>query len=267
MPTLTDLSIILPVLNERDNLAELIPELTQALTPLVDSLEILVVDDSSSDGTDALMAALSEHDGRIKYVSRLGKEKSLPQSLADGILAARYPHVAWMDADGSMPATALGGLLAAYRKLEDERSLIVGSRFAPGGGFKGVEVVGETRFLEVIRNLRDSNDSLSAVILSRILNRYLWLILDRCCRDLASGFVVAAKEDVLRIGLRGSYGDYCVRFIYLAHRAGYQIVEVPYTCLVRRHGESKTGTTLWGLIRRGVPYVLLPFRIRRQGVA
>jgi len=264
MPALHQLSVVLPVLNERDNLAELIPELCAVLTPAVDDLELIVVDDSSTDGTENLMAELASSDERIRYVSRVGLARSLPNSLSDGVRAARFPHVAWMDADGSMPATALGGLLAAYRKLEDERSLIVGSRFAPGGGFKGVEVVGETRFLEVIRNLRDSNDSLSAVILSRILNRYLWLLLNRCCRDLASGFVVAAKSDVLRLGLRGSYGDYCVRFIYLADRAGLQIIEVPYTCLVRRHGYSKTGTTLWGLIKRGIPYVLLPFRIRRN---
>lgn len=266
VPALNALSVVLPVLNERDNLAELIPELTDVLTPLVNSLEILVVDDSSTDGTDELMATLVRHNDRITYISRRGQEKSLPQSLSDGVQAAKHPHVAWMDADGSMSADSLGSLFAAYQELGDERTVVVGSRFVSGGGFKGVEIAGETRFWEVIKNLRDSNDSVSAVILSRLLNRYLWLMLDRCCRDLASGFIVAAKSDVLGIGLRGTYGDYCVRFIYLAHRAGYRIAEVPYVCLMRRHGESKTGTTLWGLIRRGIPYVSLPFKIRRQQV-
>lgn len=264
MPALTQLSIILPVLNERDNLAELIPELLEVLSPSLDGMEVIVVDDSSTDGTDSLLADLSQRDTRIRYLSRVGQTRSLPKSLTDGVNAATYPHVAWMDADGSMPPTSLRDVIDAYCNASDKPRLAVGSRFAVGGGFKGIEVVGETSIWQVIRNLRGSNDSLSAVILSRILNRYLWLLLNRCCRDLASGFVVAAKRDVLRLGLQGSYGDYCVRFIYLAHRAGLQIIEVPYTCLVRRHGYSKTGTTLWGLVKRGIPYVLLPLRIRRN---
>ncbi|MFZ9706789.1 MAG: polyprenol monophosphomannose synthase, partial [Ilumatobacteraceae bacterium] len=63
-----------------------------------------------------------------------------------------------------------------------------------------------------------------------------------------------------------SYGYYCVRFIYLAHKMGFPLKEVPYVCLVRRHGYSKTGTTLWGLIKRGLPYVALPIRIRRSSL-
>jgi dolichol-phosphate mannosyltransferase len=168
-----------------------------------------------------------------------------------------------MDADGSMPPESLVDLVRAYRSSSEINPIVVGSRFITGGGFKGVETVGETSVLQVIRNLRNSNDSLSAVLLSRVLNGYLWLLLGRCCRDLASGFVIASKEVVLNIGLRGSYGDYCVRFIYLAHRRGNRIVEVPYVCQVRRHGYSKTGTTLWGLIKRGAPYVILPLSVRK----
>jgi len=44
MSSLTQLSVVLPVLNERDNLAELIPELCSALSPVLDAVEIIVVD-------------------------------------------------------------------------------------------------------------------------------------------------------------------------------------------------------------------------------
>jgi dolichol-phosphate mannosyltransferase len=263
MSSLAQLSVVLPVLNERDNLAELIPELCSALSPVLEGLEIIVVDDSSTDGTDLLLADLASRDARVRYISRKGLPASLPESLTDGVRAASFDHVAWMDADGSMPPESLVDLVRAYRSSSEINPIVVGSRFIKGGGFKGVETVGETSVLQVIRNLRNSNDSLSAVLLSRVLNGYLWLLLGRCCRDLASGFVIASKEGVLNIGLRGSYGDYCVRFIYLAHRRGNCIVEVPYVCQVRRHGYSKTGTTLWGLIKRGAPYVILPFSVRR----
>lgn len=263
MSSLSQLSVVLPVLNERDNLAELIPELLSALSPVLEAVEIIVVDDSSADGTDLLLADLTSRDARIRYISRVGQPASLPESLSDGVRAASFVHVAWMDADGSMPPASLVDLVEAYRSSTDIDPVVVGSRFITGGGFKGVETVGETSVVQVMRNLRNSNDSLSAVLLSRVLNRYLWLLLGRCCRDLASGFIVSSKENVVKIGLSGSYGDYCVRFIYLAHRRGKRIVEVPYVCQVRRHGYSKTGTTLWGLVKRGAPYVALPINVRK----
>ncbi|MFM8644764.1 MAG: glycosyltransferase [Actinomycetota bacterium] len=264
MPSLDQLSVVLPVLNERDNLAELIPELITQLSPFTDSLEVIVVDDSSTDGTDVLLADLGRHDERVRYIPRSGRSASLPNSIADGIHAARFSHVVWLDADGSMPPTTVVELVNAYRTSTEVDPVVVGSRFVSGGGFKGVETVGETRWWQVVRNLRHSNDSIAAVLLSRILNRYLWFVLGRCCRDLASGFVVIRRDTALRLGFEGSYGDYCVRFIYLAHRSHHRIIEVPYVCLVRRHGYSKTGTTLVGLVRRGLPYLTLPFRVRRS---
>jgi len=264
MPSLNQVSVVLPVLNERDNLAELIPELITQLSPLIDSLEIIVVDDSSTDGTDVLLADLGKHDERVRYIQRTGRPASLPNSIAEGIQAARLSHVVWLDADGSMPPGTVVELVNAYRASTEFDPIVVGSRFVSGGGFKGLEIVGETRWWQVIRNIRHSNDSVTAVLLSRILNRYLWLVLGRCCRDLASGFVVIRRDTALRLGFKGSYGDYCVRFIYLAHRSRHRIIEVPYVCLVRRHGYSKTGTTLVSLVRRGLPYLTLPFRVRQS---
>jgi dolichol-phosphate mannosyltransferase len=263
MDSLRHLSVVLPVINERDNLAELIPELCNALSPLVENFEIIVVDDSSTDGTDLLVADLAIKESRLRYFSRIGKPASLPMSLSDGIYAASFDHVAWMDADGSMPPTTLVDLVNAYRFSLEAEPIVVGSRFVFGGGFKGIETVGETSVLQLVRNLRNSNDSLTAVLLSRVLNRYLWVLLGRCCHDLASGFVVASRQSAIQIGLRGSYGDYCVRFIYFAHRQGHRIIEVPYVCQLRRYGYSKTGTTLWELIKRGLPYIALPLTIRR----
>ncbi|MFM7080455.1 MAG: glycosyltransferase, partial [Actinomycetota bacterium] len=107
MPALDRLSVILPVLNERDNLTELIPELCDALAPVLDDFEVIVVDDSSTDGTDYLMSELSRSDGRIRFLQRDGRPRSLPQSIEEGVRAAKFEHVGWMDADGSMPALSL----------------------------------------------------------------------------------------------------------------------------------------------------------------
>jgi dolichol-phosphate mannosyltransferase len=261
-----NLSLILPVLDERENLEVLIPRLIESLSACTHEFEILVVDDSSMDGTPDFVEAFGLLEPRVKLVRRISSVPSLPQSLLLGVREARFGNVAWMDADNSMPPESLEILINTYSSDSGSdsgsRLIVVGSRFVGGGGFKGVEIVGETGIITALKNVRDSNDSVAAVILSRLLNWYLWLFLGRFCRDLASGFIVTSKECVLEFGLVGAYGDYCARFLYRAHLTGVVVREVPYVCQVRAYGESKTGTNLIQLVLRGLPYVLLPWRIR-----
>lgn len=258
---IASVSVVLPVINERANLETLIPEIVSVLTDRGVSYEVIVADDGSTDGTGTWLADLVKTNPAIRHLDRAGKSRSLPRSILDGVTAANSDYVLWMDADGSMPAALFPRLLDAMESVGPE-TVVVGSRFVKGGGFKGVEVVGETSWLQIYRNIKNSNDSLAAVVLSRMLNRFLWLTLERCCRDLATGFVLARRSDVLKFGLSGSYGDYCVRFLYNVHRSAYNIVEVPFINEVRRHGESKTGSNLWDYFRRGLPYVVLPIQLR-----
>ena len=116
----------------------------------------------------------------------------------------------------------------------------------------------------IITNIRQSNDSLLAVALSGLLHYYLWISMQCCCRDLASGFIVMSRSRAREIGIIGDYGDYCPRLIFLAHLKGLTIVEVPYVIQLRVHGASKTGATTKQLIRRGLPYLLTPWSTRRE---
>lgn len=255
------LSVILPVINERDNLVDLIPEITAVLEARSVKYEIIVVDDGSTDGTKELLAELARTNSDVKHLVRTGMPQSLPKSIMDGVNLAKSCHVVWMDADGSMPPEVISTLMERFED-SSKPTVVVGSRFVPGGGFKGIEVVGETSWKQIYRNVRDSNDSLVAVVLSRILNKYLWLTLNRCCRDLATGFVLTERATVLTLSLHGSYGDYCVRFLYEVNQMGFAITEVPFVNQLRRHGDSKTGSSLWDYLRRGAPYVVLPIRLR-----
>ena len=261
MKRVQSLTVILPVIDEKDNLAILIPEINSVLSARELKYEVIVVDDGSTDGTEQLLEAMSKVIPRVRHFTRSARPKSLPQSIMDGAAQAATSHVLWMDADGSMPPETIPELLDEF-EAANQPSIVVGSRFAPGGGFKGIEIVGETSWRQIHRNIRDSNDSLLAVVLSRILNKYLWLSLNRCCRDLATGFVLAERSLVMSLGLRGSYGDYCVRFLFRAHQMGVSIVEVPFINQVRIHGMSKTGSNLWDYLRRGIPYVMLPIVLR-----
>ena len=256
-------SIVLPVINERPNLEILIPELLRVCDALGIQCEVIVADDGSDDGTSQFIESYNSSDSRVRIIDRSGRSRSLPDSINDGVANSKFDYILWMDADGSMPPSVLNDLIASFETygLRGE-TIVVGSRFVKGGGFKGSDGSGKTRLLQAHRNLRTTNDSFAAMILSRILNRYLWIMLGRCCKDPASGFVLARRTFLLSNRLVGSYGDYCPRLLFSAKKQNVQIVEVPYICLPRQFGVSKTGVTLRQLIKRGVPYVLLPFRIR-----
>ena len=260
-PQISGLSIILPVIDERKNLEVLIPELLAVCSNI--DVEIIVSDDSSVDGTKNFINQLNMTDKRISHIDRSGLSQSLPDSINDGISIAIYDHVLWMDADGSMPASVIPDLIQQFnRGLEKKHIVVVGSRFVPGGGFKGANLSEKTSLKQARKNLRETNDSFTAMILSRLLNRYLWLTLGRCCKDPASGFVLTNRSYFSGRHLKGSYGDYCPRFLFDAHTHGSLIYEVPYVCIPRQFGTSKTGETLFQLIRRGFPYLLVPARIR-----
>ena len=257
------ISIVLPVINERPNLEILIPELLRVCDLMGIQSEVLVADDGSDDGTSQFVESYNLSDSRVRIIDRSGRLRSLPESINDGVLDSNFEHVLWMDADGSMPPLVLTDLITSFETygLSGE-TIVVGSRFVKGGGFKGSDGSGKTRLLQAHRNLRTTNDSFVAMILSRILNRHLWIMLGRCCKDPASGFVLARRTFLLSNRLVGSYGDYCPRLLYTAKKQDVQIIEVPYICLPRQFGVSKTGSTLFQLIKRGIPYVSLPFRIR-----
>ncbi|RIK34445.1 MAG: hypothetical protein DCC57_24310, partial [Chloroflexi bacterium] len=75
---------------------------------------------------------------------------------------------------------------------------------------------------------------------------------------------IAARAPVLQaIRLRGDYGEYCIDLLGRALHRGYCVVEVPYRCVPRTAGESKTGANLWDYLVKGRKYVATIWRVRR----
>ncbi|WP_343425489.1 hypothetical protein [Candidatus Amarolinea dominans] len=58
-----------------------------------------------------------------------------------------------------------------------------------------------------------------------------------------------------RIELTGDYGEYCIDLLVRSQRQGWRVVEVPYLCVERQSGQSKTGVNVMDYIRRGRHYV------------
>jgi dolichol-phosphate mannosyltransferase len=232
------ISIILPTYNEAGNIEQLIERTLKALDNDPGGVEIIVVDDDSPDGTWRLAAKKAETEARVRLIHRLGKS-GLTSAISRGIAEAKGEWIGWMDCDMSMPPEAWPRLAAA---LAEGADLAIGSRYVPGGS--------------------DIAHTLTGRLFSRTINLWAGLMLDWSIKDYTSGFVLGRKQVLAEIELRGDYGEYCIDLLYRAKKAGYTIQELPYVCVPRMVGESKTAQNAWGYLKRGVNYVKTLFRLR-----
>ncbi len=236
---------VLPTYNERDNIAPLIQGI---LDHTAARHMVLVVDDDSPDGTGQVVEALAaqyNQDGRLRVVlERRTNEKGLTSAIQRGIDLAleRYgvDIVTWMDCDLSMPPQDVARLVQAI--VQGGADVAVGSRWISGGA--------------------DVAHGVMARSLSWLINHFAVLMLGNQVHDYTSGFI-AARSHVLRaIRLRGDYGEYCIDLLARAVQAGFQVVEVPYICVPRAAGASKTGVNLWDYLVKGRKYVASVWRLR-----
>jgi len=112
-PLAVDLSLVIPALNERENIQPLVDEIVAALNGKV-AFEVVFVDDGSTDGTLEEIAAAMRREPRVRAVKhdrRCGKSAAL----LTGVRAARAPLVATLDADRQNDPSDLPAVLAAYR--------------------------------------------------------------------------------------------------------------------------------------------------------
>lgn len=213
--------VVIPTYNERENLAPLIASILDVET----SLNVVVVDDSSPDGTGELADSLALADQRIRVLHRPTKQ-GLGPAYRDGFrfaLAQGYSHVIEMDADGSHRPEDLPRLLAAASHSD----VVIGSRNIAGG--------------------HAENWSWLRHVISKGGSLYTRLLLGLPVRDCTSGFkcfnvVVVASIPLDEVTANG-YG-FQIEMNYLAHKLGFQISEVPIIFPNRRRGSSKMSTRI-----------------------
>src|SRR5688572_33166946 len=120
-----ELSIVLPVFNEEENLEPLLGEIRRALAPATKSYEIIAIDDGSTDGTFAVLRRLYRCDPAL-HIIRLKRNFGQTAALAAGLAYASGDIVVLMDGDGQNDPADIPALLA---KLDDGKDLVVGWRF------------------------------------------------------------------------------------------------------------------------------------------
>lgn len=215
--------VIVPTYNEADGIDTF---LDQVLSEAPEA-DLLVVDDSSPDGTGAHVQAHPAYGIRLWLLTRPVKE-GLGAAYRAGFtwaLERGYDVVVQMDADLSHPPARVPSLVAALEHAD----VAVGSRYVPGGGVQGWPW--------------------SRRAISRAGNTYVSLVLGSAVRDSTAGFKAFRAEALLRIGaITSESGGYCFQIenTWRAERAGLRIVEVPITFTDRTTGESKMSGAIIG---------------------
>ncbi len=214
--------IVLPTFNEADNIVEVL----QKLRAVVPEASVLVVDDSSPDGTADLVEKVAEEIGDVSVMRRPAKS-GLGSAYRDGFrhgLAAGYDVMVEMDSDLSHDPAALPSLLAV---AADGAALALGSRYIPGGSFP--------------------DWSWHRRALSRWGNRYAAAVLGIDVNDATSGYRAYRAEALAGIDFHTVQADgygFQVEMAYRVLASGGRIVEVPISFTDRVRGESKMSSRI-----------------------
>jgi len=230
--------VILPTFEERATIEQVLRGVRKA----PHDVDVLVVDDSSPDGTAALVRDVMSTEPHIRLVERPHRS-GLASAYLHGFrlaLAEGYDLVVEMDSDLSHDPVELPRLLDAAAEGAD---LVVGSRYVPGGSV--------------------TNWSRGRVALSRVGNTYARLMLGIRLHDATSGFRVyrrALLEDLVADPIASEGYGFQIELVLRSWQLGATLSEVPITFREREHGHSKLSrrivvealwlVTLWGLVAR-----------------
>ncbi|TVR99590.1 MAG: glycosyltransferase family 2 protein [Rhodospirillales bacterium] len=127
-------SVVVPTFRERDNLEPLITRIEAALADSFPDYEIVIVDDDSGDGTEALIAALQDRGSPVRLIVRR-TERGLSSAVLRGFEEANGAYLVCMDADLSHPPEALPEMLAPL--IDGRAEFTIGSRYVAGGSIDG----------------------------------------------------------------------------------------------------------------------------------
>lgn len=209
--------IIIPTYNEKENIEPIVRQVLE----IDSSIEVLVVDDNSPDGTGKIVDQMIETESRIHVLHRSGKQ-GLGKAYIAGFKKAiemGVDRVVQMDADFSHNPSYLPDML----KASDKFDVVIGSRYMNG-------------------NISVVNWPLSRLMLSYFANIYARWVTGLPVFDVTGGFKVIRTEVLRNINLdKISSNGYAfqIEINYIFNKKGFSITEVPIIFTDREGGVSK----------------------------
>jgi dolichol-phosphate mannosyltransferase len=224
--------VVVPTYNERENL----PRLVEKIRQYAPSLDILVVDDNSPDGTGQVADELSAASGNRLCVLHRDRKEGLGRAYVAAfrhVMEMGYDTIVQMDADLSHDPS----FLPAFLERIQDADLVLGSRYA-----QGISVV---------------NWDFKRLLLSKMATQYVRIVTGMRFTDTTGGFKcwragALRSMNLDRVFSSGYLSQ--IEMTYRAFRAGCRIVEVPIIFYQRSLGRSKMDwriiwEALWGVLK------------------
>ena len=208
--------VVIPTFNEVENIQRLVPAILQQ----DGNVSVLVVDDSSPDGTSDAVQSMAAANPRVRLLRRPQRQGIGPAYIAGFTQALRdgADYVVQMDADFSHPVE----MLPAFLDLIPEYDMVLGSRY-----LTGITVV---------------NWPIERLLISYFGNWYARRVTGLPIADVTGGFKCWRRETLERLRLervRSNGYAFQIEMTYRAWRVGHRIKELPIIFMDRTRGDSK----------------------------
>ncbi len=208
------LAVVIPTLNERHNIGEMIERIEVALESM-GSFEVIVVDDASPDGTADVAEKYADKYGNVKVLRRDSK-LGLASAVLDGVRLTDAEVIAVIDADLQEPPESIPRL---YEQVEKGHDIVIGSRYTSGST---IVDWGPVRKL-----------------ISKVAIYLAWLLLPatRGIRDPSNGYFLFRRQvlDGAELDPKG----FKILMEILVKCDYNRVIEVPFEYMARTRGESK----------------------------
>jgi len=221
-------SIILCTYNEAKYIENTISKLEKNIT----NLEIVIVDDSSSDGTIEIIKKLNQ-DNKYKVVYR-DKSRSLASAFVRGVIETTGENIGWIDTNMGEVASKFPEMI---KELQLKNDIVILSRYVEGGDDRRI----------LLRNLS-----------SKYFNFLCRIILRTPIKDFTSSIFLMKRKILDEVTFLGyGHGEFFFEFLYNAHKKGFKIKEIPYVQdKDEALGNSKSVSSIIKFFYLGFMYIL-----------
>ena len=231
-------SIILCTYNEEKYIEKIITELEKNIS----NLELVIIDDNSTDGTIEIIKKLNQNN-KYKTVFRK-KSRSLASAFVRGLVETTGEYIGWVDTNMTELAPKFNLMI---KELEGNNDLVIFSRYIDGGGDKRT----------FMRSLG-----------SKFFNIFARFVLRVPIKDLTNSVFLMRRKVMDEVTFLGyGHGEFFIEFLYNSYKKGFKIKEIPH---IQKKDEdienSKTAPGLMKFIYHGAMYALRVFSsiVRRK---